>query len=57
LYQQGRVYREEDDGPKSRSKARIVLALIAWIFLAIGVVTAFKKAIPFFGQRRHPLGA
>ena len=57
LYEQGRVYREEDDGPKSRSKARIVLALIAWIFLAIGVVTTFTKAISYFGQRRHPLGA
>lgn len=53
LYQQGRVYREDDDGPKVRSKARIVLALIAWIFLGIGVVTAFKAAIPFVGRLRH----
>ena len=53
LYEQGRVYREEDDGPKGRSTARFVLGLIAWIFLAIGVVTAFKKAIPYFGKPRN----
>jgi tetratricopeptide (TPR) repeat protein len=54
LYQQGRVYREEDDGPKAgKSKGRIVLALFAWIFLIIGVVTAFRKAVPLFRRLKH----
>jgi tetratricopeptide (TPR) repeat protein len=53
LYQQGRVYREEDDGPKAqepqgRSAAKVILALLAWVFLVTGIVTAIKKAVQYF---------